>query len=208
MDGLEATGQIRSQEKSRGGYGPGGSRIPIVAMTAFAMTGDREKCLEVGMDDYVTKPVRAQELFAAIDRVADGIASRAIEARRDSADFIDWTAALDYVAGDDQMLRDLVNIFLTEAPRWMQELREAVSASQVADVKRTAHNLKGSVRLFGSKSAFDSAFLLEQMSRSGNLSGAPAALASLEQSIERLLRALRQYAEKGSRESGIGSHLQ
>jgi PAS domain S-box-containing protein len=208
MDGLEATVQIRSQEKSRGGYGPGGGRIPIVAMTAFAMTGDREKCLEVGMDDYITKPVRTQELFAAIDRVADGFASHTVDARRETADVIDWTAALDYVAGDDQMLRDLVNIFLTEAPRWMQELREAISANHVADVKRTAHNLKGSIRLFGSKSAFDSAFLLEQMSRSGNLSGAPAALASLEQSIELLLRALRQYTEKGNRESGIGSHSQ
>jgi PAS domain S-box-containing protein len=203
MDGLEATGVIRSQESARGGYGPGGSSIPIVAMTAFAMTGDRDKCMQAGMDDYVTKPVRAQELYAAIDRIAERIATQSPTANPDTTDAIDWSAALEYVAGDEQMLRDLVRIFLAEAPRWLLELRQAIAANQMTDVKRTAHNLKGSVRLFGSKSAFDSAFLLEQMSRSGNLSEAAGALAALEQTIERILPMLRQFAETGIRESAI-----
>jgi PAS domain S-box-containing protein len=203
MDGLEATGLIRSQENTIGGCGPGGSRIPIVAMTAFAMAGDREKCLQAGMDDYITKPVRAHELFAAIDRIAAAAPAQAVATAAPSADTIDWTAALDYVAGDEQMLRDLVGIFLKETPRWLSELHGAVALNHAADVKRLAHNLKGSVRLFGSKSAFDSAFLLEQMGRNGNLSGAASALAALEQSIDRLLPVLQRFAEAGSRESGI-----
>ena len=204
MDGLEATGVIRSKESARGGYGPNGSRIPIIAMTAFAMAGDREKCLDAGMDGYVTKPVRAQELFAAIDRMTEAPLQHAAAAPP-SADDIDWAAALEYVAGDEQMLRDLVGIFLTEAPRWLGELRQAVAANHVADVKRLAHNLKGSVRLFGSKSAFDSAFLLEQMSRNGNLADASPAMAALEQRIERLTPLLRQFAKEGTKELAAGS---
>jgi CheY-like chemotaxis protein len=196
MDGLEATGVIRSQEKARGGFGPGGSRIPIIAMTAFAMTGDREKCLQAGMDGYVAKPVRAHELFGVIDRMTEA-PLQPDAAALPPADAIDWSAALDYVAGDEQMLRDLVGIFLTEAPGWMEELRRGVAANHVADVKRIAHNLKGSVRLFGSKSAFDSAFLLEQMSRNGNLANASTAFAALEQSLERLSPILRQFADEG-----------
>jgi PAS domain S-box-containing protein len=196
MDGLEATGLIRAFEKTEGGRGPGGSRIPIIAMTALAMTGDREKCLQAGMDDYITKPVRAHELFAAIDRIATSAPVQAVATAAPSGD-IDWKAALDYVAGDQQMLRDLIGIFLKEGPRWLSELHSALDRNQAAEVKRLAHNLKGSVRLFGSKSAFDAAFLLEQMSRSGNLSEAPAALADLEQSINRLLPLLRRLTDGG-----------
>jgi CheY-like chemotaxis protein len=191
MDGLEATAAIRAREKERGGYGPEGRRLPILAMTAFAMAGDREKCFEVGMDGYISKPVRARELFEAIDRI-----STATEPTNSSplstvdSNGIDWSSALEYVAGDEDMLRDLIGIFLTEAPRWMTELQQAIAAGNNVDVKRLAHNLKGSVRIFGAKSAFDSAFSLEQMSRSGNLSGAEEAYAALAQGIDRLTPAL------------------
>ncbi len=191
MDGLEATAAIRAREKERGGYGPEGRRLPILAMTAFAMAGDREKCFEVGMDGYISKPVRARELFEAIDRISTATepTNSPPQSTVDS-NGIDWSSALEYVAGDEGMLRDLIGIFLTEAPRWMTELRQAIAAGNSGDVKRLAHNLKGSVRIFGAKSAFDSAFSLEQMSRSGNLSGAEEAYAALAQGIDRLTPAL------------------
>src|SRR5262249_10884535 len=110
MDGLQATAVIRKRETTRGGFGPDGSRIPIVAMTAFAMTGDREKCLAAGMDGYVTKPVRPPELYAAIARIADG-PPPALKNDVVAESAVDWSAALDYVAGDQQMLRDLIGIF-------------------------------------------------------------------------------------------------
>jgi PAS domain S-box-containing protein len=195
MDGLEATRHIRANEATRGGFGPDAGRIPIIAMTAFAMTGDREKCLEAGMDGYVTKPVRAQELFETIERVAGkpptGDASGAPPASND----VDWSAALDYVGGDAEMLRDLIEIFLAECPRWLEELRSAIAGNAVGDVKRLAHNLKGSVRLFGAKTAIDAAFLLEQMGRNGNLSGATEGLEVLERAISELCPALRQFVE-------------
>jgi CheY-like chemotaxis protein len=197
MDGLKATAAIRAKEAAGRGFGPEGRRIPIIAMTALAMTGDREKCLEAGMDGYVTKPVRAQELFQVIGRIAEDTSEVAPEVESGTVDGIDWSAALDYVGGDAQMLRDLIGIFQTECPRWLSELRRAVAAASVADVRRLAHNLKGSVRLFGAKSAFDSAFLLEQMSRSGNLSGASEALTALEESIERIAPALQQFIGNG-----------
>src|SRR5262249_26223392 len=68
MGGLEAVAALRQCEADRGGYGPAGRALPVIAMTAHALKGDRERCLEAGMDDYVAKPLRAQELFAAIAR--------------------------------------------------------------------------------------------------------------------------------------------
>jgi PAS domain S-box-containing protein len=185
MDGLEATAAIRAREASKG------SHVPIIAMTAFAMIGDKEKCLEAGMDGYISKPVRAKELFETIDRLAaNPPTTPGVGESAGVSDQIDWSAALEYVAGDEQMLRDLIGIFLVECPRWLTELREAIASERIGDVKRLAHNLKGSIRLFGAKSVFDSAFLLEQMGRSGNLSGAAPACAALEEGIERLKPAL------------------
>ncbi|HMF15118.1 MAG TPA: response regulator, partial [Gemmataceae bacterium] len=193
MDGLEATRIIRAKEAERTGFAPNGGRIPIVAMTAFAMTGDREKCLEAGMDGYVTKPVRAHELFETIDRIV-GASPSGVERQLVDAEGIDWSAALDYVGGDEALLRDLIGIFLSEGPRWLRELRSAIADADTDAVKRLAHNLKGSVRLFGAKSAFDPAFLLERMGRSGNLSGAAEALATLEEQVSRLAPVLRRVS--------------
>jgi PAS domain S-box-containing protein len=185
MDGLEATTAIRARERETG------THVPIIAMTAFAMTGDKEKCLEAGMDSYISKPVRARELFDTINQIASHAEAGPVQAeQRVDPDGVDWAAALDYVGGDEQMLREMIDIFLDEAPRWMAELRQAIAAHNVPDVKRLAHNFKGSARLFGAKSVADSAFLLEQMGRNGNLSGADAACAALETAIDRLKPAL------------------
>ena len=144
------------------------------------------------MDGYITKPVRAKELFETIDRLAAGPPAATVPEPPAEAVGIDWSAALEYVGGDEHMLRDLIGIFLVEAPRWLSELREAVARGRAADVKRLAHNLKGSLRLFGAKSVIDSSFLLEQMGRSGNLSGAAEACAALQTNIEQLMPILRQ----------------
>src|SRR5262249_5187457 len=97
--------------------------------------------------------------------------------------------------GDAQLLSDLIEIFMAECPRWLEELRRAIAGNVVGNVKRLAHNLKGSVRLFGAKNAFDAAFLLEQMGRNGNLSGATEGLELLERAISELCPALRQFVE-------------
>jgi PAS domain S-box-containing protein len=197
MDGLEATAVIRARERGLGGQPKGKQHVPIIAMTAYAMKGDRERCLEVGMDGYVSKPVRANELFDAIDKIGGGALGLDLWSAEDAepgdgvdGDDIDWTAALEYVGGDRKMLRDLVAIFLDEYPRWLDELRQAIRARDLPVVRRVAHNFKGSMRLLGARPVQEAAFVLDLEARDGNLAGAEQAAAALEASIECLKPAL------------------
>jgi two-component system sensor histidine kinase/response regulator len=191
LDGLETAGRIRERER-------GGSRhLPIIAMTAYAMKGDRERCLAAGMDGYIAKPVRAAELFAVIDELTAGAARAAPPVEpvpaAPLAAVVDWDQALEYVGGDRQLLGDMIGLYLGEAPRWREELRQAVQAGRTADVKRTAHNIKGSMGHFGARSAFEAAQRLEILARSGMLGDAPAACAALEQELGRVEPALAAF---------------
>ena len=204
MDGLEATAVIRAREKRLRDQPGGSPHVPIIAMTAYAMKGDRERCLEAGMDGYVSKPVRAKELFEAIDAMG-AWPEREDEAEAGGeADDIDWAAALEYVGGDRNMLRDLVAIFLDEYPRWLEELRQAVRARNLPAVKRIAHNFKGSMRLLGARPVQEAAFVLDLKSRDGNLAGAEAAAAALEAGIDCLKPALVRAAAQLAADHAVG----
>jgi PAS domain S-box-containing protein len=191
MDGLEATARIRQREASAGG------RVPVVAMTAYAMTGDRERCLEAGMDDYVSKPVRVHELFAAIGRAMkrSSLPSPLAEEEASSPGPIDWASARRHAGGDDRLLRDLVRLFLKEHPRWLAELRQAIGAADPAAVRAAAHSLKGSLGTLGVRVAFELAARLEALGREGRLAGAEDACALLETEIERLRPQLSAFTE-------------
>jgi CheY-like chemotaxis protein len=115
MDGLEATRLIRQRELSTG------RRIPIIAMTASAMDGDRERCLESGMDDYVSKPMQTDELFAALARVQTEASSR----NTGSALLIDWDAARSAVNGDQGILESVIEAVLEEGPGLLDQLGQA-----------------------------------------------------------------------------------
>jgi PAS domain S-box-containing protein len=214
LDGLEATALIRDREKRLRNQPGGCPRVPIIAMTAYAMKGDRERCLEAGMDGYVSKPVRARELFEAIDSIGAGPGRAGAWSADDllasddaDGDDIDWTAALEYVGGDRKMLRDLVAIFLDEYPRWLDELRQAIRARDLPVIKRVAHNFKGSMRLLGARPVQEAAFVLDLKARDGNLSEADQAAAALEAGIEclkpALVRAAAQESGVRNQESGI-----
>jgi PAS domain S-box-containing protein len=206
MDGLEATSRIRAKEKERGGH------LVIVAMTAYAMKGDRERCLEAGMDGYVSKPVRAAELIQVIEDLvslqppARSAPGPVEEPRQAVPPFIDWSVALDYVGGDRKLLRDLAGIFLEECPRWMAELRQAIAAGNAADVKRLGHTLKGSLGHFGVPTGFEAAYQLELMGRNGILDGAPEACAVLAGHLERLRPVLAAFVENGDPGPGGSAH--
>ena len=120
LDGLEATQRIRELEKDTG------QRIPIVAMTARAMKGDRERCLAAGMDDYVSKPVRKAELYRALS----GLGPPSAEAPATDVDaavpVVDWEAALDTLGGDRNLLRDIVDATLEEMPALKRQLEDAI----------------------------------------------------------------------------------
>lgn len=190
MNGLAATRAIRGLERTSG------RRIPIMAMTAHAMSGDRERCLEAGMDDYLTKPIRAEALIARVECPAVvGIAAPAdvpVEGREPAAPgAFDATEALARVDGDELLLAEIGGLFLQDIGGLVAELREAATAADYEQLARSAHRLKGSVLTFGAAACADAALVLERMGRTGRLENAPAALAALDREIARLIEGLR-----------------
>ena len=138
MDGLEATAAIRGNEVVTG------THIPIVAMTAHAMTGDRERCLAAGMDAYISKPIQAEELLKLTESLAIGAGP--IEGLEDSVHSVmDRALALARVDGDEGLLADLAKLFCEESPKMMAAVREAVEARDPERLQRAAHSLKGAV---------------------------------------------------------------
>jgi CheY-like chemotaxis protein/HPt (histidine-containing phosphotransfer) domain-containing protein len=189
MGGFEATFLIRAREQGTG------QRVPIIALTAHAMKGDRERCLEAGMDGYVAKPIVPQELFQAIEEVLP--AQDLPEWRKGtepvsnaSSEAFDRALALERVGGDAQLLGELAGVFLEQAPLWLADVRDAVAAGDASKLKRSAHTLKGAVSTFEAREAFEAARRLEVMGHEGNLGDAGPACQALEEALTRLRPAL------------------
>src|SRR6185437_11761108 len=125
MGGIEATTAIRQGEQSTRNH------IPIIAMTAHAMKGDRENCLAAGMDGYVSKPLRPEELFVALEGLANGTEAEANGATAapppSASDALDRSAALRRAGGDEELLRELAGLCLDECPKLLAEIRGAVA---------------------------------------------------------------------------------
>jgi CheY-like chemotaxis protein len=201
MDGLEATAAIREMETGSG------ARIPIVAMTAHAMKGDRERCLAAGMDAYVSKPIRAEELFAVIGQLT--VAPAAAPAEADGACqelVLNRAEALDRVGGDEDLFRELATVFLDQSPRWLSAIRQALDGQDAAQLKAAAHPLKGSLGTFAAPRAVAAAQRLETLGRHGDLTGGREALADLEREMARLEPALLEIA-RGCRPNGQTASL-
>ncbi|MCY3788580.1 MAG: response regulator, partial [Gemmatimonadetes bacterium] len=182
MDGIEATAAIRRAEAQTGGH------VPIIAMTAHAMKGDRDRFLAAGMDGYVAKPVRPHELYAAVEgggpNDEDGLPAPV------DVPF-EWDAALENVGGDEAMLRELAEMFFAECPKLMQQIREHIASEDGPELRRAAHTLKGSAHVFGAAAAAEAAHRLEEIGREEAFADAEEALALLEDELARLLPALR-----------------
>ena len=197
MDGMEATAEIRRREREKGA-----GRTPIIAMTAHAMKGDRERCLAAGMDGYVSKPIQTQELFAALASVAPSEPSAAPAAPAEApaapaeeAPLLDQTEALGRVGGDWDLLKSLAEVFFDSYPAQLAQLREAVGRGDAPTVYRLAHTLVGAVGIFGAKPAVETAARLERMGREGNLAGAEEAWKGLDAALTRLKPALTALTE-------------
>ncbi|MBN2170269.1 MAG: response regulator, partial [Candidatus Krumholzibacteriota bacterium] len=194
MDGLEATRAIRRRE----GLGP---RLPIVAMTAHAMSDDRQRCLEAGMDDYLSKPIQAAELFTMVEKLGQSVGT-ALASSGDGAplptgkdpsmdtQIFDRAAALDRVGGDLDLLIELAGMFLEDSPRMLDQIEEAVEQGDADALTRGAHTLKGAVGNFSAQAAFDAAMNLEMIGRGGDLTEAPGACQKLVEEVRRLQPAL------------------
>ena len=192
MDGLEATRVIRARERSTG------THVPIVAMTAHAMKGDRERCLAAGMDQYVSKPVRAARLYEVLAEVVLGRTLTGDADQRDPAEdrqeqLVDWSEALHCVNGNRKLLRDIVEAFLDEAPRLLGTMRTAIERQDAKTLQRVAHTLKGSTRYFGAARVSEMALRLETMGERGDCLAAHEHLSDLEGEMARLTPVLVDY---------------
>jgi PAS domain S-box-containing protein len=194
MDGLDATSAIRAWEKTAG------THTPIIAMTAHAMEGDRERCLAAGMDGYTSKPIRIGELEHAIAQLISPPNSAKVPvSEADQADgAIDHTALLAGVDGNRRVLRELVRLFLADCPRRLAEIKEAIRRGDAGALGRAAHTLKGSIGNFAAKSAFAAAQRLEIMSRDIDLDNVGKACVTLESELALLSEELRKLTMNSS----------
>jgi CheY-like chemotaxis protein/HPt (histidine-containing phosphotransfer) domain-containing protein len=184
MSGFEATAHIRAREEGTG------RRLPIIALTAYAMKGDRERCLAAGMDSYLTKPVKAEELFQALAAAVPQAGAAPRETCRRPQAAIDRAALLDRLEGDEGLLRQLASLFLGDYPRLLAEIRAAVAAGDATRLEYAAHALKGSAANFGPSVAVEAAQRLELLGRGADLAPAPEALAGLEDALQQFAAAL------------------
>jgi two-component system, sensor histidine kinase and response regulator len=190
MDGFEATRLIREKEAGTGQH------TPIVAMTAHAMKGDRERCLVAGMDEYLSKPVQRDDLLRILSWVADASGNEVAQqgtpghGTLPEAAAIDRVTAMNRLGGDEELFAELIGLFREEGPRMIQEIREALAAGDLVAVQRTAHGLKGAAGYLGGTRTVEAAHQLELIGASGELSAAPNAFQHLEEEIARLLAGL------------------
>jgi CheY-like chemotaxis protein len=188
MGGLEATAEIRRRENGTPRH------IPIIAMTAHAMKGDREECLAAGMDAYLAKPIQADELYRTLEAFAPAAVSiqttgngqpKPAAPPSSSAPLVDWSAALKSVADDSNLLDELILLFLESLPQWLVDLRNAIERQDQPTAKRLAHTLKGSLRQFGA-SATTTAQQLETAAKEGRFADATALFSELQTALEQL----------------------
>ena len=193
MDGLEAAGIIRSRERRSGGH------VPIVAMTAHALKGDRERCLEAGMDEYIAKPIRSRQLLAAIASVmgetCEATSASVPIVAPESTSRIDWELVRETTRGDSAAARAVVVAALEEAPKLRAAIDEAITRGNPTALRLAAHTLKGSVQYFGAKRLRELAAGLEQLGKEGDLKDARGAFRELAAEIDQFTQALIAYLD-------------
>ncbi len=216
LDGFDATRRIREAERTTGRR-----RTPIIAMTAHAMKGDRERCLEAGMDGYISKPVRAPELsrtiaeFSPVESTECGCnfldrdtalpasntevpaarpaasESNAHQAVSANGKLIDWTAALRSVGGDRELLLSVVEAALEEWPGLVAQLNNALPKHDEVTVRRVVHTFKGAFRTLGATQASQLAERLETSDRSQEFP--PESVAELLRTVDAVTEELTTF---------------
>ncbi len=178
MDGFEATRAIREMEKQTS------SHTPIIALTAHAMKGDRERCIASGMDGYIAKPIRVEELLGVIEGWA-GESWQLIEEETAEAAF-DLDAVMRRTRGRMDLIKSFAETFKHQSPGLLAQAREALRAGDGDWLERAAHTLRGSLSYFSARAATRAALLLEEHARGGKMDEAEAAYLMLEEEIARL----------------------
>jgi PAS domain S-box-containing protein len=189
MDGLEATSAIRAWEEKTGKH------VSIIAMTAHAMKGDAERCLAAGMDAYVPKPIRTQELEKAISQLVGTAKPEKYTAPPVKETLIDRQALLAGVDGDRRLLSELASMFLTDYPRSLVQMKNALRLEDADALAKEAHKLKGAIGNFAAKSATAAAERVDRLAREGDLRSASDALTTLESELTMLGDELKRLSD-------------
>ncbi len=185
MDGFEATAKIRELEENTGAH------TPIIAMTAHAMKGDRERCLEAGMDDYVPKPISSEALANAIrSLVKDKPESRKEEdaVNEERQPLFDINALLKAFDDDWEFLKEVIDMFIADYPDMLKNIHEAIESNDAPGLQRTAHALKGMLGNFQVESSAKKAYVLEKMGSDGKLEDAADIYKQLSAELDSLER--------------------
>lgn len=214
MDGLEATQVIRQREARSGWH------VPIIAMTAQAMSGDRERCLAAGMDEYLTKPIRADHLYEVLEadfpkavfpqassfkgnsKTDRGMTQKSLDADvppaapKTNGNSVNWSHAMSVVGGDTALLRDVAAACLEDILRWMKEFDQALAEQQAPLFRRAAHSLRGACRTFGLDRLTAPTEELETLALAGNLAAAEQLLNSLRPELQACQTELQAFLEK------------
>ncbi len=172
MDGFETTKKIRREEGEK-------KHVPIIAMTAYAMKGDREKCLEAGMDDYISKPIDLQKLLKVIEKWTHS---------KKPAAPIDFKDALKRCDGDEKLLRELVQEFIGYIPEHLKALQGAIQSGNSETVEATAHTIKGSAGTLSMKGITQAAVKLEKAGKEKDIKDAKKTAQKLETEFQKLRR--------------------
>ena len=193
MDGFEATAKIRAHEETKGNH------TPIIAMTAHAMKGDRERCLDAGMDDYVPKPISSEALLNAIRMlvpVDPGLPEEESPVTKTPPPIFDKDALLKAFDNDWDFLREIIDMFMADYPEMLKHIQDAIRAEDAPALQRTAHALKGMLGNFQVETAAQKAYTLEKMGSEGTLEHAADIYAQLSAELDSLERIFLDMSEE------------
>ena len=187
MDGYTTTRKIRNLTSAI-------RNIPIIALTAHAIKGDRERCLEAGMDEYISKPIDSEILFNVIEKLT--VPPGKAGASDDVSLALDEELLLKAFDGDWNFLKEVVDVFLSDYPGLLDDLHRACKAGDSETLMRTAHSLKGMLRNFQAESAAEVAFEIETKGREADFSSVPESIENLAGHVTQLDRTLRVLLEQ------------
>ena len=195
-------GKLRAKDRTTTDELPGRSeRVPIIAMTAHAMQGYREECIEAGMDDYVSKPIEPQALADSIERQLSGWAQQATEPASTEEttsieeEVFDRSVLLGRLGGDEELFDEVISVFMKDAPVQLEQLRQALNDNDAERVRRQAHRIKGASANIGAQALSDLAFEIETAGKDAKLDVALPLVGKLEEDFEKLGSVLSDFDE-------------